>query len=114
MNSVIEVRHYVTQKGKDVFGDWLLRLADAHARARIAIRIDRLATGNFGDCKHLSHGVSELRIDQGPGYRVYYAMVGSVCVLLLCGGDKRKQSSDIGRAIEFLKDYKQRTETNET
>jgi putative addiction module killer protein len=114
MDSVIEVRHYVTRSGKDVFGDWLLRLADARARAKIANRIDRLAAGNLGDCKHLSHGVSELRIDWGPGYRVYYAMIGSVCVLLLCGGDKRKQSSDIDRAFEFLKDYKERTETHET
>jgi putative addiction module killer protein len=54
--------------------------------------------------------VCELRIDWGPGYRVYYAMRGRVCVLLLCGGDKRKQSSDIDRALEYLKDYKERSE----
>jgi len=56
--------------------------------------------------------VCELRIDWGPGYRVYYAMLGRVCVLLLCGGDKRKQSSDIDRALEYLKDYKERSETS--
>lgn len=67
--------------------------------------------GTFGDCKPLRQGLSELRIDWGPGYRVYYAMIGRECVLLLCGGDKRKQSSDIERALEYLKDYKERTGT---
>jgi putative addiction module killer protein len=56
-------------------------------------------------------GVWELRIDYGPGYRVYYAMVGQTCVLLLCGGDKRKQASDIAKAIEYLRDYKQRSKS---
>ncbi len=97
--------------GKDVFDEWLSDLADARAQAKIATRIDRLAAGNFGDCKPLQKGVSELRIDWGPGYRVYYAMVGKVCVLLLCGGDKRKQSADINRAIEYLTDYQERGET---
>jgi len=89
-------------------GEWLAGL-ELNARARIAIRIDRLSLGNFGDCKSLREGVSGLRIDWGPGYRLYYAMVGRTCVLLLCGGDKRKQSSDIKRAIEYLEDYKERT-----
>jgi putative addiction module killer protein len=105
---VIEVRRYATRSGKDVVGDWLAAL-ELNARARIATRIDRLSLGNFGDCKPLREGVSELRIDWGPGYRLYYAMVGRTCVLLLCGGDKRKQSSDIKRAIEYLADYKERT-----
>jgi putative addiction module killer protein len=105
---VIEVRRYVTETGKDVVGDWLAGLED-NARARIATRIDRLSLGNFGDCKPLREGVSELRIDWGPGYRLYHATLGRTCVLLLCGGDKRKQSSDINRAINYLKDYKERT-----
>jgi putative addiction module killer protein len=67
--------------------------------------------GNFGDCKSLRGGLFELRIDWGPGYRVYYAMIGRTCVLLLCGGDKRKQSTDIKRAAEYLKDYLERTRT---
>ena len=99
--SVIEVRHYVSRAGKDVFDDWLSQLPDTRAQAKVATRIDRLAVGNFGDCKHLRHGLWELRIDWGPGYRVYYALIGKVCVLLLCGGDKRKQSSDIDRALGF-------------
>jgi putative addiction module killer protein len=108
---VIEIRRYVTRAGQDVFGDWLARLADNQARARILARIDRLSVGNFGDSKHLRSGVSELRIDWGPGYRVYFAMIGKSCVLLLCGGDKRKQSSDVQRAMEYLRDYKERTQT---
>ncbi|HVS88813.1 MAG TPA: type II toxin-antitoxin system RelE/ParE family toxin [Candidatus Acidoferrum sp.] len=106
---MIEIRHYVSRAGKDIFDDWLTQLADARAQAKIANRINRLAAGNFGDCKALRQGVSELRIDWGPGYRVYYAILGRVCVLLLCGGDKRKQSSDIERAVEYLRDYKERT-----
>jgi putative addiction module killer protein len=90
----------------------MTQLADARAQAKIATRINRLAAGNFGDCKPLRQGLSELRIDWGPGYRVYYAMIGGECVLLLCGGDKRKQSADIDRALEYLKDYKERTGTS--
>lgn len=105
---MIEIRRYVTRTGKDVVGDWLAGL-DSQTRARIAVRIDRISLGNFGDCKPLRDGVFELRVDWGPGYRVYYAMVGRECVLLLCGGDKRKQSSDIARAITYAKDYKERT-----
>jgi putative addiction module killer protein len=109
---VIEVRHYVTSAGKDVFDDWLTRLADSRTQAKIAIRIDRLTAGNFGDCKPLRQGVCELRIDWGAGYRIYYAMTGKESVLLLCGGDKRKQSSDISRALEYLTDYKGRSKSS--
>jgi len=109
METVIEVRHYITRAGKDVFDVWLSQLPDARTQAKIATRINRLAAGNFGDCKPLRQGLCELRIDWGPGYRVYYAMLGRVCVLLLCGGDKRKQSSDIDRALAYLKDYRERT-----
>jgi putative addiction module killer protein len=105
---VIVLRRYITPEGKDVFGEWLARLKDDRARAKIVIRLDRLAASNFADCKPLRGGVSELRIDWGPGYRVYYAMVAKSCVLLLAGGDKRKQSSDIERALGYLRDYKER------
>ena len=107
----MEIRHYLSRAGRDVFDDWLSQLADARAQARVVTRINRLALGNFGDCKRLRQGLCELRIDWGPGYRVYYAMLGKLCVLLLCGGDKRKQSSDIDRALEYLKDYNERTRT---
>lgn len=106
---MIEVLRYVTESGREVIRGWLDELHDARAATKIVMRIDRLADGNFGDCKPVRGGVWELRIDYGPGYRLYYAIVGRTCVLLLCGGDKRKQSSDITRAIDYLKDYKRRT-----
>ena len=109
---MIEIRHYVSRAGKDVFDDWLTQLADARAQAKVATRINRMAAGNFGDCKSVRQGLYELRVDWGPGYRVYYATLGRECVLLLCGGDKRKQSADIERALEYLKDYKERSETS--
>lgn len=71
-------------------------------------RIDRLAAGNFGDHKPCGNGVWELRIDVGPGYRVYYAMDGQTVVLLLCGGDKRSQQSDIDAAVKYWNDYQRR------
>lgn len=92
-----------------MFCEWFAELADRNAKARIADRIDRLEAGNFGDCKSLGGGLLELRLNYGPGYRIYCAMIGRTCVLLLCGGDKRKQSSDIERARDYLKDYKERT-----
>jgi putative addiction module killer protein len=110
MKPVFEIRHYVSRAGKDIFDEWLSALADRRAQAKIVSRINRLAAGNFGDTKTLSLGVSELRIDWGPGYRVYYAKVGRFCVLLLSGGDKRTQSADIRRAVEYFNDYKERTE----
>ena len=109
---MIDIRHYVNRAGKDVFDDWLTQLADARAQAKIATRINRLAAGNFGDCKALRQGLYELRVDWGPGYRVYYALAGRECVLLLCGGDKRKKASDIMRALEYLQDYKERSGTS--
>jgi putative addiction module killer protein len=109
MNQAFELRRYLTRAGKDILGDWLADLKDVRTRARIVVRLDRLAAGNFGDSKSLRGGLFELRIDCGPGYRVYYTLAGRSCVLLLCGGDKRKQSSDIERAMEYLEDYRERT-----
>jgi putative addiction module killer protein len=111
MEKGIELRRYLTPGGKDVFGEWLTKLKDARAQARIIVRLDRVAAGNFGDCRALRSGLCELRIDWGPGYRVYYAMLGKACVLLLAGGDKRKQSTDIEKALTYLKDYHRRTST---
>jgi putative addiction module killer protein len=109
MTSPIEIRRYVTATGRDVVGEWLAELKDVRTRAKIVARIGRLAAGNFGGCKSLRGGLYELRIDWGPGYRVYYALVAKACVLLLCGGEKRKQSSDIRRALEYLDDCKKRS-----
>jgi len=106
---MITVLRYVNESDHEVVTDWLLSLNDRQARARVEARFLRLATGNFGDCKPLREGVWELRIDWGAGYRVYYAKVGDAIVLLLCGGDKRKQNADIERAIHYLVDFKRRT-----
>jgi putative addiction module killer protein len=73
------------------------------------MRFFRLAAGNHGDCKPLRDGAWELRIDWGPGYRVYYGKVGEAVALLLCGGDKRKLDADIERAAQYLADFKRRT-----
>lgn len=108
---MIEIRRYVTPAGNDVVGNWLASLKNVRARAKIAVRIARVAAGNFGDSKRLSQDLYELRLDCGPGYRVYYGMLGRTCVLLLCGGDKRKQSADIERAHKYFKDYLGRTDT---
>ncbi|MBF0482880.1 MAG: type II toxin-antitoxin system RelE/ParE family toxin [Desulfovibrionaceae bacterium] len=104
-----EVHHYLTVDGRDPVGEWLLGLRDRKARVRLELRISRIELGNLGDCKPVRAGVHELRIDHGPGYRVYFAVEGKVVVLLLCGGDKRSQEADIGRALAYLADYKERT-----
>ncbi len=85
MENAIEIRHYVSRAGKDVFDDWLTGLADARTQAKIARRINRVATGNFGDCKSLRQGLYELRIDWGPGYRVYYVMPGKLSCCFCAG-----------------------------
>ena len=105
---MIELRRYLAETGQDVFGEWLTGLKDARARAKVAARLARLMVGNFGDCKALRDGVWELRVDWGPGYRVYYAMIDQKCVLLLGGGDKRRQTADIKRAVEHWNDYLRR------
>jgi putative addiction module killer protein len=104
----MDIRHYATSSGRDLFQDWLNKLADLKARAAVLRRVDRLAHGNFGDCKFCRDGVWELRVDIGPGYRVYYSQVGRVVVLLLCGGSKRTQAKDIEEAVNYLADYRRR------
>lgn len=82
----------------ETYTNWLDRLRDLRARARIQARVERLATGNPGDVKPVGESISELRIDYGPGYRVYYTQRGNVLIVLLCGGDKRTQAADIRTA----------------
>jgi putative addiction module killer protein len=89
--------------------EWLGSLRDGVARAHIVTRLDRLAAGLRGDWRSVRGGVSELRIDHGPGYRVYFAQHGNTVVILLCGGDKRTQVKDIEKAHAYWKDYKARS-----
>jgi putative addiction module killer protein len=88
------------------FEHWLLGLKDRMARARIQARIDRLIDGNPGDVKTLREGISEMRIDHGPGYRVYFIKRGPLVIVLLAGGDKRTQVADIDRPIAIAKDWR--------
>jgi putative addiction module killer protein len=88
------------------FSSWLSGLKDSRARTRVQARIDRLAVGNPGDVKAVGSGVSEMRIDYGPGYRVYFIRRGQTVVVLLAGGDKRTQTKDIARAIEIARHEK--------
>ena len=104
----MEVLHYLTEDGADLYQDWLDHLRDLRARVAIDRRIDRLINGNFGDYKFCRDGIWELRIDVGPGYRVYYAQADSAIVLLLCGGDKRTQDRDVAQVAACWKDFQRR------
>jgi putative addiction module killer protein len=99
----------IVVKKTDIFLHWLRGLRDVRAIARIQLRIDRLALGNPGDVKPVGNGISELRVDYGPGYRVYFAQRGKTIVVLLCGGDKRTQSADIESAKRLAKEWKDDT-----
>lgn len=87
----------------EVFAQWLDGLLDVRARARVQVRIERLGAGNPGDVQPVGEGVSEMRIDYGPGYRVYFKRIGREVVILLAGGDKRTQSSDITTALRLAR-----------
>jgi putative addiction module killer protein len=110
---VAAIYHYVTASGNDPFQSWLEGLQDKATAARIAARLERLIAGNFGDCKSLGGSLYELRVDYGPGYRVYYTMIGKEIVLLLCAGDKSRQTGDIATARTYLKDYRKRSGRHE-
>jgi len=97
----VEVQVFTLENGKQPFTNWYKSLRDKRAQARIDVRIARVRTGNFGDCKSVGEGVFELRVDYGPGYRVYFGRIESMIVLLLCGGDKSSQEDDIKKAREY-------------
>jgi putative addiction module killer protein len=104
-----ELREYLTETGHNPFREWLHSLRDLQARARIRVRLNRVRLGNLGDCKPVGEGVMELRLDFGPGYRVYFGQQADVLVILLCGGDKRTQTRDITSAKQYWQSYKRRT-----
>ena len=105
---VKEIREYLTEDGRSPFRDWFKALKDLKAKAKIRVRLDLSESGNFGDFKSVGDGVSELRIDFGPGYRVYIGQDGDMLVLLLCGGTKKSQQNDIRKAKEYWQDYRRR------
>lgn len=104
---------FQTRRGNSPFVTWLERLKNKEIKAKILARIDRLKLGHYGVCKKLRKGVSELKIDTGAGYRIYFAEHGDEVVILLMGGTKRTQRKDINKAIEYYEEYLERVK-NET
>ena len=101
----MEIRIFRLKDGRAPFDLWINQLKDRRAKAKILVRLDRITAGNFGDVKSVGGGVSELRIKEGKGYRVYFGREGNRVVILLCGGDKSTQQSDIKQAMEFWREY---------
>jgi putative addiction module killer protein len=104
-----KIKHYLLESGLDPFEKWMSGLKDIKARAKINVKVDRLSMGNFSTSKPLGAGISELKIDYGPGYRVYYGLSGKYVILLLCGGDKSTQQKDIETAKEYWANFKRRS-----
>ena len=105
----MQVLHYLDSRGHDVYQDWLDKVRDISGRVAVQRRIDRIVdSGNLGSHGFCREGVWELKVDVGPGYRVYYVEVKKTIFLLLCGGTKRSQDRDITRAVTCWKDYQQR------
>lgn len=103
-----EIRLYRSADGRVPFSEWFDSLDDVRTKQRIDARLARIRVGNFGDAKMVGGGVHELRLDFGPGYRIYFAQEGRTIVILLCGGDKSTQQRDIKRAKQFWLSYQQR------
>ena len=102
-----EIEYYYTPNGQRPFIEWLEAIQDIRTQDRIQARADRLKFGNFSDYKSVGDGVCELRLNFGPGYRIYFGMVDRTIVLLLCGGDKSSQRRDIERAKTYWREYKE-------
>ena len=100
-----EIELYTKANGKSPFKEWFNNL-DLQTQIRVESRIDRLYLGNFGDCKALGDGIQELRLHFGPGYRVYFSIIGKQLVVLLAGGEKSTQDKDIKNAKEYFKEYR--------
>jgi putative addiction module killer protein len=96
---------YIDAHGKVPFRQWFERLKDLKGRAAVDARMTRIRMGNLGHCRSVGHGVLELKIDFGPGYRVYFGQDGEKVIVLLVGGDKKSQAGDIKRAHEYWLDY---------
>lgn len=101
-----KIQHYITSHGKSAFQGWFRALKDANAKLKITKRLTQAKYGNFGDTKPVGKGVHEMRVDYGPGYRIYYANDGETVILLLIGGDKKTQDEDIKQAKAYWSAYK--------
>jgi putative addiction module killer protein len=100
-----EIRYFLTEDGISPFITWLNALRDRKAQHKIEIRLKRVELGNLGDYKSVGEGVYELRLDFGPGYRIYFVQIGVTIILLLCGGDKSTQDQDIQQAQKYWRNY---------
>ena len=109
-----EITSYGTSDGKFPFDEWLDSVRDRNVRFRIKSRLDRVEQGNLGDIKSVGQGVFELRINYGPGYRIYLGQVGLTIVVILVAGDKSTQEQDIRQAIAYWKDYERRESTDKS
>ena len=98
---------YRTPSGRAPYTKWFESIKDRKTRARIQTGVDRLRSGNFSNCESVKGGVFELRLQFGPGYRIYFGEIGDTIVLLLCGGDKSSQDRDIERAKAYWQEYKE-------
>ncbi|MFB2876460.1 type II toxin-antitoxin system RelE/ParE family toxin [Floridanema aerugineum] len=103
-----EIRIYLTSDNNSPFSEWRDSLRDSRAKAKIRAKLNQVRLGNLGDYRSVGEGVCELRIDYGPGYRIYFGQIGTTIVLLLCGGDKSTQEQDIRKAQEYWVDYRSR------
>jgi len=97
---------YKTDAGTEAYTEYVDSLKDRLGAAKIRVRITRAEFGNFGDHKKIAHGIIELRIDYGPGYRIYIGLHGNEVIVLLCAGDKSSQTKDVKKAMEYWEEYK--------
>ena len=103
-----ELAYYCTASGKLPFREWFASLSDLTAQEAITVRLTRLRYGNFGKCAPIGLGLSELKINYGPGYRIYFGRTGNRVVLLLCGGDKSTQRRDVLTTHQYWQSYKEK------
>ncbi|MBE9225026.1 type II toxin-antitoxin system RelE/ParE family toxin [Phormidium sp. LEGE 05292] len=107
-----EIRRYITLNGRIPFLEWYYSLRDRKTQYKIDTRLERVELGNLGNYRSVGEGVFELKINYGPGYRIYFGQIGTTIVLLLCGGDKSTQQEDINQAKEYWADYEKRENAN--